>query len=287
MDVFSSTDNLWQSHFSLWHQQFMLPLALPATAPHSIFLPLARWVAFYFPKIDNRGVCITIFLSILHVIVCLCDTKDVDHYVDNSGEFVNLISIEFEVLVSGISDRSSRQHLPSVNITSSESEKKLSEGVSQIKTRILFEGLDYSERECATSVSDYTAWTDNIFASCLLQFTHVTHFPRADCWDQLPWQPLIIWWLLNLIFLFYFFFTPPSRACTAVLHSCERATEPLPPLQNTTYHRIGFPACSSSLLMCDLTCKHVDDHTFKLCSWRHSVPCLLILRRVLLKYYLP
>lgn len=116
MDVFSSTDNLWQSRLSLWHQQFILPLALPATAPHSIFLPLARWVAFYFPKIDNREVCLTIFLSILHVIVCPCDTKDVDHYVDNSGEFVNLTSLEFEVLVSGVSDRSSRQHLPSVNI---------------------------------------------------------------------------------------------------------------------------------------------------------------------------
>lgn len=48
-------------------------------------------------------------------------------------------------------------------LSTSESEKKLSEGVSQTKTRTLFEGLDYSERECATSVSDYTAWTANVY----------------------------------------------------------------------------------------------------------------------------
>lgn len=54
--------------------------------------------------------------------------------------------------MSGVSESSSWQHPLSGNVTSSESEKKLSEGVSQTKTRILFEGLDYLEMECATII---------------------------------------------------------------------------------------------------------------------------------------
>lgn len=47
------------------------------------------------------------------------------------------------------------------------------------------------------------------YVSCLIQFIHVTHFLRADCWDQFLWQPLIIWWLLTLIFpsLLVFFYS--------------------------------------------------------------------------------
>lgn len=99
------------------------------------------------------------------------------------------------------------------------------------------------------------------YAPCLLQFTHVTHFPRADCWDQFPWQPPIIWWLLALISLsflhfFYSFLSSPGSLC-----SCEWASEPP---TNTAF----YPKCWSSRL--------VVYHTFISRGRGHDVFCLLV-----------
>lgn len=100
------------------------------------------------------------------------------------------------------------------------------------------------------------------YASCLLQFTHVTQFLRADCWDQLPWQPPIIWWLLTT-FPFYFF--PCTYCCSAVQMWMSRGrilwyNTSLP---YTTHFIIQqfYPAGGLLLL------KHLVYHTFKI---RHT-----------------
>lgn len=107
------------------------------------------------------------------------------------------------------------------------------------------------------------AHTDSMYAwyaPCLLQFTHVTHFPRADCWDQFPWQPPIIWRFTrpHIAFFSPFFFTP-SFLLPGSLCCCERAREP--PTNITSY-----PKCLSPRL--------VVYHTFKSCSRGRDALCL-------------
>lgn len=124
---------------------------------------------------------------------------------------------------------------------------------------------------------------------CLLQFTHVTHFPKADCWDQLPWQPPIIWWLLTLIFPFfpcYFFHPPlcfslPPSFSSIYWHSVNEPLKPLkPPPTKQNLPQGWFH------LFWHVT-RLIVYHTFKLCSRRHNVLSLLAITWILPQCYTP
>lgn len=130
MGVLSSADKLWHGHSSLWHKQFILPLALPATVPHTAFLPFTFGWAFIFTKQDSTDIWMTLFLNMWITIytsqrwICQPDLTKISEPVVRESSFW--------------------QDPCSVCITRS-GWKKLSEGLSQTDTWMMFDSFTISK----------------------------------------------------------------------------------------------------------------------------------------------